>query len=765
MLKLISKINNQAMNQFLFISFFFFTVSLYPQINAGGNTVLRFGENKNELNYSEVLLNMNLSNEFLNTWFQFEYSKPPEIGSSINGLRKFRVDYSKGPIELSVGDIYKIWGRGLILNQFDDQDVNLDNGYRGLSLGLIEDKYAFNFISGLSNISRISTDYWQNIDEDSRKPNYFSQHSLFGSDLELFFGQFSLGFSALQSRENHPLNNPSTTMADSIRVIHRVHGFRSSFEAESITGYIEISDKLTLLPKSEDDQYKNSFNPFNGQSIFGNVNYYFNHFPLDGWSLTMEYKNYNTSKVNPSEKDNFVRNYDMNLIFTQPPTALREHSSVFLARLIPQVNFSDEVGYQLSLMGPVSNLGYFTLNYQTASRTNIWEKVFPDTVNALLSAKWYSDSSTTFMPYKSNVALPYNELYIEMEGYIENVRYQLGFGMTKKIPDYHVSYNSGQNNIWNTQEPFEDQNNNGIWDNGEEFSDYYSIVNERIENKYVEAFTIPSILNFNIGNGWSVDLKYEFQRLKSGVEYLNTLSSDEFFQDLDGDGTWDLAEIFIDANSNGIWDKAEETWYDLWQSGIIPDDQLYYYDLDGDGLFTSGEYFTDVDGDETWDDAEELNDTDGDGIWDDAETLEDINYDGKWTKKGVYIDSLSSNFYIKDPKTNELISKEFQNNHMITFGVGKSPYWSLSLTIESSSAFEYGPQKISIINPLEKIIGNVIELENKWIALEFMININSNTRLDIMYGTQRGGIICSNGICRYVAPFDDGFKLGLTSVF
>ncbi len=89
------------------------------------------------------------------------------------------------------------------------------------------------------------------------------------------------------------------------------------------------------------------------------------------------------------------------------------------------------------------------------------------------------------MPYKSNVALPYNELYIEMEGYIENIRYQLGFGMTKKIPDYHVSYNSGQNNIWNTQEPFEDQNNNGIWDNGEEFSDYYSIVNERIENKYV----------------------------------------------------------------------------------------------------------------------------------------------------------------------------------------------------------------------------------------------------------------------------------------
>ena len=53
---------------------------------------------------------------------------------------------------------------------------------------------------------------------------------------------------------------------------------------------------------------------------------------LDGWSLTMEYKNYNTTKLNTSEKDNFVKNYDMNMIFTQPPTVLREHSSVFFSK-------------------------------------------------------------------------------------------------------------------------------------------------------------------------------------------------------------------------------------------------------------------------------------------------------------------------------------------------------------------------------------------------------------------------------------------------
>ena len=158
-------------------------------------------------------------------------------------------------------------------------------------------------------------------------------------------------------------------------------------------------------------------------------------------------------------------------------------------------------------------------------------------------------------------------------------------------------------------------------------------------------------------------------------------------------------------------------------------------------------------------------DLDGDGIWDDGEELDDLNNDGIWTGKGVYTDSSKSNFYVYENNSEHTLSREFQNNHMLTLGLGKSPHWSISLTIESSSTYEYGPAVVSITNPLEKFLGNVMDMENKWVALEMMININSNTRLDLMYGTLRGGIICSNGICRFVPPFDDGFKLSLTSVF
>ncbi len=758
-----------------FLSFFVLG-SLFSQTMVGGDAVLKFGESKNDYNYSEVLMNMNVDHDNFSTWFQFEFSEPPELGKNMNGLRKFRADYANGPLEISVGDIYKIWGRGLILNQFDDQGVNLDNGYRGLSFGLTDYNYSMNLIAGLSNISRVSTDF-DNADAESRKPNHNSNHSLFGGDIELYKGPITLGLSSLQSREDHPLMHPQNNQVDSLNVIHRTHGFRGSYDGSSIGGYFEVARKKTLLTETNDTLYQDYFNPYNGFSIFGSFGYYLSMPPLDGWSLILEYKNYNYTKINPDDRNNFVKNYDMSLIYTQPPTSIREHSSVLLARLIPQVDFNDEVGYQAQIVGPVANLGNFTLNYQVASRSSLWEKTFPDTVNAALGSIWISDSSVTSTPYEEDVALPYNELYLEMEGYIQKIRYQFGFAWTNNISEHHAYYRSGQNGVWDEGEIFEDLDSNGVFNSPEPFSDHYSIVDERLETKYSSAFTIPTLLNYNLGNGWSIDVKYEFQKLKKGTKYFSTLSHNEVFMDANGNGIWDVAEFWEEIYEDGIWNTGEETWYDRWIADPIGNGWALYYDTDGDSLFDDDEWYWDFgwDGEPNTGDEGESDDTlqvgeafidlDGDGIWDDAEELEDVNGDKVWTASGTYTDTTGSNFYKSGSEPDQKIEEEFQYNNMFTIGIGKSPHWSLSLTVESSSTFEYGPQTTSITNPLEELMENFIDLENKWIALELMINVNSSTRLDLMYGTQRGGVVCSNGICRFVQPFDDGFKLNLTTIF
>ena len=66
---------------------------IFSQFSIGGDTELKFGESKNNYNFSEVFLNLSMSNDMISTWSQFEFSDPPELGLKMNGLRKFRLDY------------------------------------------------------------------------------------------------------------------------------------------------------------------------------------------------------------------------------------------------------------------------------------------------------------------------------------------------------------------------------------------------------------------------------------------------------------------------------------------------------------------------------------------------------------------------------------------------------------------------------------------------------------------------------------------------
>jgi hypothetical protein len=59
---------------------------------------------------------------------------------------------------------------------------------------------------------------------------------------------------------------------------------------------------------------------------------------------------------------------------------------------------------------------------------------------------------------------------------------------------------------------------------------------------------------------------------------------------------------------------------------------------------------------------------------------------------------------------------------------------------------------------------NKFELENRknWLVIEGGYRLGTNHTLIVTYGRERGGTVCSNGICRQVLPFD-GFRLTLTT--
>ncbi len=47
----------------------------------------------------------------------------------------------------------------------------------------------------------------------------------------------------------------------------------------------------------------------------------------------------------------------------------------------------------------------------------------------------------------------------------------------------------------------------------------------------------------------------------------------------------------------------------------------------------------------------------------------------------------------------------------------------------------------------------------------FFNSLLSNSKLSIFYGSQRGGLICANGVCAIQPEFIDGIKLSFSRTF
>ena len=111
-------------------------------------------------------------------------------------------------------------------------------------------------------------------------------------------------------------------------------------------------------------------------------------------------------------------------------------------------------------------------------------------------------------------------------------------------------------------------------------------------------------------------------------------------------------------------------------------------------------------------------------------------------------------------------SKPSQINRFINLGYSYSPKWSINFSVDYADTEE----KIVLDgnrynNLLEQLISNFFNNELTWANLEIAYNFKQNYRLSVSYGSKRGGVYCSNGICRYMQPFENGFAIKMISSF
>ena len=54
---------------------------------------------------------------------------------------------------------------------------------------------------------------------------------------------------------------------------------------------------------------------------------------------------------------------------------------------------------------------------------------------------------------------------------------------------------------------------------------------------------------------------------------------------------------------------------------------------------------------------------------------------------------------------------------------------------------------------------------NKWSGIDISYNIDSTTQFSFFYGSQKGGLVCANGVCAVQPGFDNGIKLTFRRLF
>ena len=632
--------------------------------NYNAGITLNFGDSYDDFTYMENRMDLNFFKGNFTGWLQYEYSDPPELGFSIKDLRKYRVEYSSGPWSLKLGDMYEVWGRGLVLAQLDDQGIDFDNSSRGYLLNYNLKNVSVTQMSGQTKNAQLGSDL--------RYPEFEFTHEMDATNIEFDIYPFNFGLSFLQSNELHELK-PFGVM-DTVDINHRLHGGYISWFGSFADVFMEYVDKQSKLRSYYTDfsgSEIESLSPLKkGSAIYLNTNLY-----IGAWSLFFEYKRYNFDKLSPVDTDYIINNYGNRIDYQVMPILYREQNHSFLGRAAHQTNANDERGIQFELSGGLPNGFQLVTQYSHLSRNDTWSSISP--------IEWENERLEGLLPTNSISSHPYKEVYAELNGYLLNNKlyFKTAYGQNLEVPKVNRFFEGFSKTLienWAYTD--------SIWYGDSWFyldSQLVSIDTSvyNIDTKLYQrskSYTIPLDFTYTLNNGYSVGVSFAYQeRYKTNVKK---------------------------GNAGGFYNYADSTWV--------------------------------------------LN------------NLDDPN---------LYVNQSTSNYPNETP---------FQINRMVSLSMGKASKWALTLNYDWTNVQEivtmdpnYNPLEAFLFGDAKYFSGKRNRFDppsftqNKWVSMEFSYNLSSTQRISFLYGSIQGGLVCSNGICRILQPFNDGLKLSYSAVF
>ena len=578
----------------LFLFFFFHLSVLLSQVSSSASLISNFATSKNNFNYFENYYDLNLLYKNWNLWIEMEHSNPPALGYDRSGIRNLRVEYSGKKANFKIGDLYEFWGNGLVLNSLDDKSIDFNNGITGIYLNFPYTILEIDFLIGKQAINRSSN---RISGFNDRIHNYKSDFNIFGNRMKFNLYNIDISLHYLNAKQNDKTINDSLSVFD-----HEIIGLNLNYFSNYFGFLFELVSKDN-----------------NGHGLFSDINIYLNDFLFsDFTTFGIGYKNYFFSNRSPSNRWDIVEDKSGYIPFQQMPTVFMAHNSILISRLTHVIDYNDEVGYNAYVKMNLFQNSTLMLSYSLLSRNSDWK--MDENFEWLRNLNESSKNIRLFLPTKDPFFNPAEEMYVEIDGrYNANkFYYKLAFSKMNSVVD--------------------------IFENQWLLNDKNYLYRSSFSYELKDAISVPLSLMIKLSERNSINITYEYQKLKKGFKTFS----------------------------------------------LINDSPQFY-----------------------------------------------------------------SNF-----------TKDFQINRYIGIGFSSSPKWSISLGIDYTDTEErIVLEKERFNSKIEDFLSPIFDPSLTWINLESSYNLTQNYRLSISYGSKRGGVYCSNGICRYIQPFENGLNFEVIALF
>ena len=333
--------------------------------------------------------------------FRLLYDDPPEIGETFKGISRRYIEYNNSGVYIRAGNSSTLFGRGLALNLFENRGLAYDTWMDGIKFKFSNDFFNSTILGGTINF-RDSITFARN-----------EIYKIRGGNVELNpFSELLIGGSYIYSEGFLP-QGPLNSEVPAKNIKAEIPEAYLSIDFTDFSLYLDLSHKWTNVLT---DHYTSS-----GSGVYGAVSYFGN-----GYGITLDYKNYSFDILDPYGRTDASRPTRM-LPFQNPPIVQKEYSYTLLTRPLHEVDFNDEVGFQVDAFYSLSDKTTINFNSSLSSRHHGYS----------LNSDGYTFTHikrvADFLPSTKKELFPYFEIFIEGEHYYSSSSlFKLAFALRQE---------------------------------------------------------------------------------------------------------------------------------------------------------------------------------------------------------------------------------------------------------------------------------------------------------------------------------------------